>query len=164
MDRGRGNHQTRTHSPVSAHSAGPRWYLLHNLPPYEWELVHHAWAGSCLFYTTPMRSDRTPGNRAAYEAARQKILKTQTICGICGKPVDFSYRNPHPLSPTVDHIIPVSKGGHPSDISNLQLAHRCCNRQKSDSLIEPRKKEEGDSPVPNDLLEQHYDWINYRSS
>ena len=114
--------------------------------------------------TTPMRSDRTPGNRAAYEAARQKILKTQTICGICGKPVDFSYRNPHPLSPTVDHIIPVSKGGHPSDISNLQLAHRCCNRQKSDSLIEPRKKEEGDSPVPNDLLEQHFDWINYRSS
>ena len=50
---------------------------------------------------SPRRSDRTPGNRGAYEAARMKILRTQTVCGICGKPVDFSYKNPHPLSPTV---------------------------------------------------------------
>ena len=110
-----------------------------------------------------IRTDRTPGNRAAYENARQKILKTQTICGICGKPVDFSYRAPHPLSPTVDHIIPISKGGHPSDIDNLQLAHRCCNRQKSNSLIEPRKADaDDDRLIPNDALEQHYDWVAYR--
>ncbi|MDO5131434.1 MAG: HNH endonuclease signature motif containing protein [Eubacteriales bacterium] len=109
------------------------------------------------------RSDRQPGNRGAFEAARQKILKTQTVCGICGKPVDFSYRFPHPLSPTVDHIIPVSKGGHPSDISNLQLAHRCCNRQKADKLTEPRQMNDTDKLVPNDLLEQHCDWKNYRS-
>lgn len=110
-----------------------------------------------------MRTDRAPGNRGAFEAARQKILKTQTICGICGKPVDFSYRAPHPLSPTVDHIIPVAKGGHPTDISNLQLAHRCCNRQKSDKLIEPRRADvEGDRLIPNDTLEQHCDWAGYR--
>lgn len=109
------------------------------------------------------RSDRAPGARGAYEAARLKVLKTQTVCGICGKPVDFSYRYPHPLSPTVDHIIPVAKGGHPSDLSNLQLAHRCCNRQKSDKLIEPRKQDEmSDRIVPNDMLEQHFEWINYR--
>ena len=86
-----------------------------------------------------MRSDRTPGNRAAFEAARKKILATQTHCGICGKPVDFSYRYPHPLSATVDHIIPVAKGGHPSDISNMQLAHFACNRVKGDRLA--KKKE-----------------------
>lgn len=109
------------------------------------------------------RSDRAPGARGAYEAARLKVLKTQTVCGICGKPVDFSYRYPHPLSPTVDHIIPVAKGGHPSDISNLQLAHRCCNRQKSDKLIEPRKPDElSDRVVPNDMLEQHFEWVKYR--
>ena len=110
-----------------------------------------------------MRTDRTKGNRGAFEAARLKILKTQTICGICGKPVDFSYKNPHPLAPTVDHIIPVSKGGHPSDISNLQLAHRCCNRAKSDSLIEPRKQEENDHLIGNDVLEQHFNWITYHA-
>lgn len=110
-----------------------------------------------------MRSDRSKGNRGAFEAARLKILRTQTICGICGKPVDFSYKNPHPLAPTVDHIIPVSKGGHPSDLSNLQLAHRCCNRAKSNSLIEPRKAEDNDQLVANNVLEQHFNWIAYHA-
>ena len=110
------------------------------------------------------RTDREKGNRGAYEAARLKILRTQTICGICGKPVDFSYKNPHPLAPTVDHIIPVTKGGHPSDISNLQLAHRCCNRQKSDKLMDVRQvSEEVERLIPNNLLEQHFDWLNYRA-
>ena len=118
---------------------------------------------SGVYKMTSRRTDRTPGNRGAYEAARAKILRTQTVCGICGKPVDFSFKYPHPLSPTVDHIIPVSKGGHPSDINNLQLAHRCCNRQKSDKLIEPRKADESDELIPNDALEQHCDWINYRA-
>ncbi len=113
-----------------------------------------------------MRTDRQKGNRGAFEAARQKILKTQTICGICGKPVDFSYKNPHPLAPTVDHIIPVSKGGHPSDLANLQLAHRCCNRKKADSLVDRtalKADEDDDKLVPNNLLEQHCDWISYRA-
>lgn len=57
------------------------------------------------------------------------------MCGICGKPVDFTYKYPHPLSLYIDHIIPVAKGGHPSDLDNLQLAHWTCNRQKSDKLI-----------------------------
>lgn len=110
------------------------------------------------------RIDRAPGNRGAFDAARQRILKTQTICGICGKPVDFAYRYPHPLSPTVDHIIPVSKGGHPTDLSNLQLAHRCCNRQKSDKLFAANKNIDvsEDRLLPNNILEQHCDWIKYR--
>lgn len=111
------------------------------------------------------RTDRLPGNRGAFDKARLKILKTQTICGICGKPVDFSLKSPHPLSPTVDHIIPISKGGHPSDIDNLQLAHRCCNREKSDKLM--RTQGQGGSSenefVPNDKLEQHFDWVSYRA-
>ena len=112
----------------------------------------------------PSRPDRTPGNRGAYEAARLRILKTQTICGICGKPVDFSYKNPHPLAPTVDHIIPVAKGGHPSDISNLQLAHRCGNRQKADKLVDVRQvSEDVGKLIPNNLLEQHFNWKTYRA-
>ena len=115
--------------------------------------------------TPARRSDRQAGgNRAAFENARKKILATQTVCGICGKPVDFSYRYPHPLSPTVDHIIPVSKGGHPSDLSNLQLAHRCCNREKSDKLIDRKYlTTDEDKLVPNQMLEQHFDWKMYRA-
>ena len=70
-----------------------------------------------------------------YRRNRKKVLATQSICGICGKPVDFSKRYPHPLSATVDHIIPLSLGGHPSDLDNLQLAHNSCNRQKSDKYM-----------------------------
>ena len=114
------------------------------------------------------RPDREKGNRGAYEAARKKILATQRICGICGKPVDFSYRYPHPLSPTIDHIIPVSKGGHPSDIANLQLAHRCCNREKSDKITAPpgaggQNVSGEEKLVPNSFLELHTDWTAYRA-
>jgi len=111
-----------------------------------------------------IRSDREKGNRMAYENARKKILATQTICGICGKPVDFSLRYPHPLSATVDHIIPVSKGGHPSDLDNLQLAHRCCNREKSDKLFAKVYTQEQNEIVSNQLLEQHADWSAYRAA
>ena len=108
------------------------------------------------------RTDRTPGNRAAFDKARRVILSTQEVCGICGKPVDFSYKYPHPLSPTVDHIIPVSKGGHPSDLANLQLAHRCCNRAKSDKLVE-KKNIVPDKVLSNRLLPLHCDWLAYRA-
>lgn len=110
------------------------------------------------------RSDRAPGNRGAYEKARLKILKTQTVCGICGKPVDFSYKYPHPLSPTVDHIIPIARGGHPSALENLQLAHRCCNRQKSDKVMGNVSSEPVDDQlISNDQLELHCDWTSYRA-
>lgn len=108
------------------------------------------------------RSDRTPGNRGAYEKARAQILKTQTHCGICGKPVDHSYKYPHPLSPTVDHIIPVSLGGHPSDLDNLQLAHRCCNREKSNKIVVSVDTEE-DSVINNRDLPLSMDWSTYKA-
>lgn len=80
------------------------------------------------------RPDRNGPHRAQFEANRKIILATQSVCAICGKPVDKSLKYPHPMSATVDHIIPISRHGHPSDISNLQLAHRWCNRQKSDKI------------------------------
>jgi len=69
--------------------------------------------------TAKVRSDRVGSGRTAFDKARKIILSTQEICGICGNPVDFSYKAPHPLSATVDHIIPVSKGGHPSALENF---------------------------------------------
>lgn len=114
-----------------------------------------------------MRNDRVGPARAAFEKNRQVVLKTQTVCGICGYPVDFSYRAPHPLSPTVDHIIPVSKGGHPFELSNLQLAHRYCNRQKSDKLfrIEAAKNRPPEkNDVDNNNIPQHYVWAEYVAS
>lgn len=112
-----------------------------------------------------MRTDRVAGQRAAFEKNRKYILKTQTVCGICGAPVDPTYQAPHPLSATVDHIIPVSKGGHPSSLDNLQLAHRWCNRWKSDKTqnITFRLSEQENEQTKKDLP-LHYDWTSYTAS
>lgn len=106
------------------------------------------------------RLDRVGTHRAQFDKNRKKIYATQTICGICGKPVDFSLKFPDPMSPTVDHIIPVAKGGHPSDIDNLQLAHFYCNRAKSDKLAKVVFKEDID--IGNHDLPLSMDWLSYR--
>ena len=110
------------------------------------------------------RADRDGTHRGAFEKNKKKIYATQTCCGICGKPVDFNLKYPHPLSACIDHIIPLAKGGHPSDIENLQLAHWTCNRQKSDKLIESRGtvKSNNAEVVSNRLLPQSMNWCSYR--
>lgn len=111
-----------------------------------------------------LRADHVGQHRTAYEKNRQRILASQSVCGICGQPVDKTYKYPHPLSATIDHIIPIDKGGHPSDVSNLQLAHRWCNRQKSDKLVDIKKKfAEQETNVDECCLPQHYDWASYKA-
>jgi hypothetical protein len=47
-------------------------------------------------------------------------------CQICGKKVDRRLKHPNPLSKSLDHIIPLAKGGSHSR-ANVQLAHLVCN-------------------------------------
>lgn len=55
------------------------------------------------------------------------------ICQICGIPVDTDVKYPHPHYPTLDHIIPLIKGGwHRED--NLQCTHLRCNISKSSKM------------------------------
>ena len=114
------------------------------------------------------RPDKEGPQRAAYLKNKKRILATQSICGICGKPVDKSLKWPDPMAPVIDHIIPVIKGGHPSDISNMQLAHNCCNRAKGDSLGKKSKSNskslKQDTTPTNRNLPQSIDWINYRGN
>ena len=109
------------------------------------------------------RLDRVGTHRSQFDKNRKKIYATQTICGICGKPVDFAMKYPHPLSPCIDHIIPIAKGGHPSDIDNLQLAHWTCNRQKSDRLVEKKDiANDKEEIISNRILPQSMDWSTYK--
>jgi len=55
------------------------------------------------------------------------------ICGICTEPVNPDTAWPHPMSASLDHIMPISRGGKHSR-ANAQTAHLTCNVRKSDAL------------------------------
>lgn len=109
------------------------------------------------------RLDGIGAHRTAFEKNRKIILRTQNICGICGQPVDMSIKAPDPMSASVDHIIPISRGGHPSDLSNLQLAHRICNQVKKNKILVGRQAKElqETKEINNDDLPQHFNWSSY---
>lgn len=113
----------------------------------------------------PYRKDELGEHRTVLDRNRKKIYATQSVCGICGKPVDFSLRYPDPMSKTVDHIIPINRGGHPSDLSNLQLAHLTCNRLKSDNLLQENRSTPhgGSELISNRNLPQSLDWEHFKT-
>ena len=115
------------------------------------------------------RPDHDGTHRQALERNKKKLLLSQSVCGICGRPVDKRIRYPNPLAPCIDHIIPIDRGGHPSDISNLQLAHWICNRQKGNKLISESRAAQPGQPKTsrevnsNRMLPQSRDWTTYRA-
>ena len=52
-----------------------------------------------------------------------------TTCGICREVVDLDLRKPDPQSPSIDHIVPVARGGT-DDLANFQMTHLGCNQRK----------------------------------
>lgn len=52
-------------------------------------------------------------------------------CGLCGKGVRRDVKAPHPLSPSLDHVVPLSRGGDHL-YANVQCAHFKCNWMKGD--------------------------------
>ena len=109
-----------------------------------------------------LRADQFGPHRQAYARNKKSIMATQNTCGICGAPVDKTLPHGDPMAPTIDHIIPIAKGGHPSDMDNLQLSHWTCNRQKSDKLFK-NQEEKKPTVIGNRNLPQTMDWVNYRS-
>jgi len=74
--------------------------------------------------------------RARYYGVRYEPIKKRAIferdgwrCGICNKKVDRRLKFPHPMSASLDHIIPMSLGG-PHLLHNVQCSHFGCNSRK----------------------------------
>ena len=69
---------------------------------------------------------------------RQLGQRDGWTCQLCKEKLDDLFKHPHPLSTTIDHIIPVWKGGV-DDLFNLQLAHRLCNMKKQNDDPSPKQ-------------------------
>lgn len=84
------------------------------------------------------RPDKDGADRTIFMRYRNRILTEfkddgYINCGICGLPINLSLSHPHPWSLTIDHVIPIAKGGT-TRAENLQPAHFKCNRQKGEHL------------------------------
>ena len=80
--------------------------------------------------------------QARVKARKRLLAMAPPICPLCGCPIDYSLdwyvdpkdgkRKRHPMSPEVDEIVPVSQGGSPTSLDNLQVVHRRCNQIAGD--------------------------------
>lgn len=108
------------------------------------------------------RLDKIGPHRIAFEKNKKRLLKTATHCGICGQLVNKKLKYPNPMCAVIDHVVPLAKGGHPSAMENLQLAHMSCNRNKSDKLFADKAKAEPKT-LGNRNLPQSRDWSRFAS-
>lgn len=56
------------------------------------------------------------------------------VCQLCNKPVNRELTWPHKQCASLDHILPLARGGT-NAITNLQLAHYSCNSRRGDKIL-----------------------------
>jgi 5-methylcytosine-specific restriction endonuclease McrA len=59
-------------------------------------------------------------------------------CGICGERIDKTVVHPDRRSASLDHVVPLSKGGEHSR-ANVQAAHLGCNSTKGNRCPKPEQ-------------------------
>ena len=69
--------------------------------------------------------------------ARLKVYERDAwTCQLCGEKTSREYNHDDPWSPTLDHIVPLARGGAHT-VGNAQIAHAICNSLKSDGEFSP---------------------------
>jgi 5-methylcytosine-specific restriction endonuclease McrA len=71
------------------------------------------------------RARRNGGKHEAVYAQRV-FERDRWRCGVCRKKIDPKLKNPHPMSVSLDHVVPLSQGGDHS-YANTQATHLTCN-------------------------------------
>lgn len=80
-----------------------------------------------------IRRERIKQQRTAHVYRQQIYKRDNYTCQLCNEPVNMTLNPQADMAPSLDHIIPLAKGGTHSP-GNVQLAHRLCNSYKSDQL------------------------------
>ncbi len=74
-----------------------------------------------------------------WRKVRAQVLSEESICYLCGKPIDHEAPPRSPRSPSVDHVTPLYDGGDPYDRGNLLAVHYGCNSGKQHRPAKPRR-------------------------
>ena len=72
---------------------------------------------------------------ATPELIAAKWEASNKTCCLCAKPIDETLQSPDPMSFSLEHLTPISRGGR-HDISNIGFAHRVCNSSKGNRTLE----------------------------
>lgn len=110
-------------------------FLVDRLPVWGSTIAHHYCSTRCS--TADHRAIRRARQRDAYvePVHRQRVFERDGWrCQLCDRKVRRDAVVPHPLAPTLDHIIPLALGpeaGGVHSMANVQLAHYRCNCRKS---------------------------------
>jgi 5-methylcytosine-specific restriction endonuclease McrA len=76
-----------------------------------------------------------PRSTQRWKRLRAEVYRTESVCYLCGRAVDFDAKSWQPWAPNADHIIPVElRPDLAFERSNVRLAHRACNSSKRSRL------------------------------
>jgi hypothetical protein len=84
------------------------------------------------------RARQRGASRRERYSLRQIAERDRWKCQLCGDLVLKSAAVPHPRAPTVDHILPLARGGDDT-VANVQLACFRCNCLKGDRVLKPEQ-------------------------
>ena len=104
--------------------------------------------GKSILQANKMKRDKRIKDRDNVDtiSLRELYERDEGICWLCGELCDYNdkeyrvsesghgYLATGPNYPSVDHIVPLSKGGTHT-WSNVKLAHKRCNSKKCDKII-----------------------------
>ena len=78
--------------------------------------------------------DLMPGHWISPEERKAIYSRDSFICHLCNEPVDEQAHWNDNFAPSLDHLIPRSKGGS-DEVENLKTAHRLCNSIRQDAPL-----------------------------
>ncbi len=74
-----------------------------------------------------------------WERIRKLVIDESDVCWLCGRGVNKDLPYPHPMSASVDLVVPLSRGGNFLDRENLRLAHLYCNESRGNRPVFSRR-------------------------
>ncbi|MFF9084414.1 HNH endonuclease [Streptomyces rubiginosohelvolus] len=77
---------------------------------------------------------RNPRNGRPYRRLVAAVKALGDPCARCGHNIDPTLDARHPLSFTLDHVVPLSRGGNLLDPANARSMHRRCNSARGNRV------------------------------